>query len=62
MAQDDQWTVWDPFLTSDRLTAKQRVQIQIAEAWALYLNGGGGEPRYFDFMTWSKMQESQRER
>jgi hypothetical protein len=24
MAYDDQWTIWDPFLTTDGLTAKQR--------------------------------------
>jgi hypothetical protein len=47
-----------PANTSDHLTAKQRVEMEIAQAWALYLNGGGGEPRYFDFITWSRMQQS----
>lgn len=51
MAHDDQWTVWDPFLAADGLTAKQRIEKERAEAWANYLEGGIGEPFHFDYLT-----------
>jgi len=57
MSHDDQWTLWDPFKSCDGLTAKQRVQRERGEAWAYYINCGGGEPYYFDHEAWLKMQE-----
>jgi hypothetical protein len=62
MAAGDQWTVWDPFLTADHLTAKQRDDMERGRAWAYFINGGGGDPRYFDYLTWLKNAERQHER
>jgi hypothetical protein len=50
--------IWNPFCERvDHLSASERADIERSRAWAWYLNGGGGEPYYFDHQTWLKMQE-----
>ena len=41
----------------NNLSASERADMERGRAWAWYLNGGGGDPRYFDYETWLKMQE-----
>ena len=61
MSHDPQHEIWNPFGERvDSLSAKQRADIERAEAWAYYLRGGGGEPRYFDHEAWLRMQERSR--
>jgi hypothetical protein len=55
MTKDDQWEVWDPFGGhGDKLTGDQRADMERGAAWSRYINGGVGDPRDFDFMTWSR--------
>jgi hypothetical protein len=57
----DPQQIWNPFGERvDGLTAFQRAQIEKSEAWALYLNGGGGDPHYFDHEAWLRMQQRSR--
>lgn len=58
MAIDDQWELWDPFLSCDGLTAKQRVDKERGQALAAYFESGGtfGDLYYIDYPTWLKMQ------
>ena len=44
----------------DGLSAKQRADLERSMAWALYLNGGGGDPCYFDHESWLRSIERQR--
>jgi len=61
MPHDPQHAIWNPFGERvDRLTADQRARTEKAEAWAYYLNGGGGEPYHFDHETWLKSQQRSR--
>jgi hypothetical protein len=49
----DQHEIWDPFCELDGgLSKKQRAEIERGQAWAYYINGGGGDPRYFDYETY----------
>ncbi len=53
--------IWNPFCERvDNLSATERADMERARAWAWYLNGGGGEPYYFDHQTWLKMQPRER--
>ena len=51
--------MWEPLTaTGERitgLTADQRAEIKRGEAWAYYINGGGGEIAYFDGYRWYDM-------
>jgi hypothetical protein len=61
MPHDPQHEIWNPFRERvDGLTAEQRIQIEKSEAWALFYNGGGGDPAYFDHERWLKMQARSR--
>ena len=63
MRQDDQHEIWNPFCEHiDTLSATERADMERGGAWAHYINGGGGDPHYFDHMTWLKMQERSHER
>lgn len=63
MSHDTQHEIWNPFGERvDRLSATERVSIERAEAWSLYLNGGGGDPSYFDAMAWLRNNERQHSR
>ncbi|MCP3476685.1 hypothetical protein NLM33_41720 [Bradyrhizobium sp. CCGUVB1N3] len=61
MRNDPQHEIWNPFCELvDGLSSKERADSERSRAWAYYLNGGGGEPRYFDYEGWLKMQERSR--
>jgi hypothetical protein len=50
--------IWNPFCERvDNLSASERADMERGRAWAWYLNGGGGDPKYFDYETWLKMQQ-----
>jgi hypothetical protein len=58
MSQQDQRDIWNPFGERvDGLSATERQDMERSQAWAYYANGGGGDPSYFDHLTWLKMQE-----
>jgi len=58
MKHDPQHEIWNPFCERvDGLSAVERTDIERGQAWAYYINGGGGEPYYFDYQTWLKMQQ-----
>jgi hypothetical protein len=49
--------IWNPFCERvDNLSASERADMERGRAWAWYLNGGG-DPKYFDYETWLKMQQ-----
>ncbi|WP_315765153.1 MULTISPECIES: hypothetical protein [unclassified Bradyrhizobium] len=61
MSHAPQHEIWNPFCERiERLPPKERADIERAAAWAYYLRGGGGDPSYFDYETWLKMQERSR--
>jgi len=61
MRQDTQNEIWNPFCERvDGLSATERTEIEISRAWAWYARGGGGDPSYFDPMTYTRMLERQR--
>jgi hypothetical protein len=63
MSQHDQHEIWNPCGERvDGLSAAERADIQRAQAWAYYANGGGGDPRYFDYLAWLWNAERQHSR
>jgi hypothetical protein len=38
----------------------ERLDAERGQAWAYYLNGGGGEPRYFDYLAYIRNVERER--
>jgi hypothetical protein len=61
MPHDPQHEIWNPFCERvDSLSATERADLERAQAWAYYLNGGGGDPKYFDYEGWLKQQERSR--
>jgi hypothetical protein len=55
--------IWNPMGERvDSLSAKERQDVERAQAWAYYVNSGGlaGDPAYFDAMTWLRNKERQR--
>ena len=55
MSHDPQHEIWNPFCEQvDSLSAVERADMERGRAWAWYINGGGGDPRY---QTWIKNQE-----
>jgi hypothetical protein len=53
--------IWNPFGERvDGLSATERADMERARAWAYFANGGGGQPEYFDAMTWLRNAERQR--
>jgi hypothetical protein len=59
--QEREWGErWDPLGEVDGLSLEQRREIARAKAWELFLNGGGGEPTYFDYPTYLRNLERQR--
>jgi hypothetical protein len=59
MSQHERHEISNPF--GERLDT-HRAEREIAEAWAYYINGGGGDPYYFDYQTWLKNAERQHSR
>lgn len=55
---------FDPYgILDDRgMSLTERLDYERGRAWAYYINGGGGDPSYFDGYTWTRMQERQRDR
>jgi hypothetical protein len=48
MSKDDREVV-NPFGEALRgISAEKQAQIELSELWAYYLNGGGGQPWYFE--------------
>jgi hypothetical protein len=64
MSDEPQPRFWDPFgeLTPSGMSQKEVIDIWRAQCWALYLNGGGGDPSYFDYPAYLKMHAQERER
>jgi hypothetical protein len=63
MPHDPQHEIWNPFGEQvDSLSAEQRADMERSRAWSWYINGGGGEPRHFDYLTWIKTAERSHER
>jgi hypothetical protein len=59
--RQDQPDIWNPFgERADNVSAIERTDSERARAWSYYANGGGGDPFYFDYMTWLKMKERSR--
>jgi len=53
--------VWNPFGERvDHLSATERADMERAQAWAWYLNGGGGDPSWFDRMAYMRMIDRER--
>jgi hypothetical protein len=58
MTHDPQHEIWNPFCEQvDSLSASERVEMERGRAWAYYIEGGGGEPSYFDHQAWLKLRE-----
>lgn len=51
--------MWEPLTaTGEPLrgpTAEQRAEAERSQAWACYINGGGGEIAYFDGYKWYEL-------
>jgi hypothetical protein len=63
MIDHDQHEIWNPFgELVDGLSAVERVDMERGRAWACYINGGGGDPRYFDYLTYIRNVERGPER
>jgi hypothetical protein len=63
MSQQTQHEIWNPFFERvDSLSASERAQMEAARAWSWYANDGGGDPRYFDYISWLKNAERQHSR
>jgi hypothetical protein len=60
MRQREQEDIWDPLGEADGLSLEQRLEIARGKNWELFLNGGGGEPTYFDYPTYLKNLERRR--
>jgi hypothetical protein len=61
MSHDTQHEIWNPFCERvDGLSATERADMERARAWACYANGGGGDPRYFDYQTYIRNAERER--
>ncbi len=61
MTHDPQHEIWNPCGERvDNLSAAERVEMERGRAWAYYLNGGGGDPRYFDYQSYLRNVERSR--
>lgn len=58
MRQDTQHEIWNPLCERvDGLSATERADMERGRAWSFYHNGGGGDPRYFDYQAWLNTQQ-----
>jgi hypothetical protein len=58
---DPQHEIWNPLGERvDGLSATERADMEIGRAWAYYINGGGGDPKHFDYMTYIRNVERER--
>jgi len=61
MRQETQHEIWNPLCERvDSLSATERADMERGRAWACYLNGGGGDPRYFDYQSYIRNVERER--
>lgn len=61
MQQQTQHEIWNPLCERvDGLSASEHAEIEISRAWACYARGGGGDPKYFDYMTYNRNVERER--
>jgi hypothetical protein len=61
MRQENQHEIWNPFCERvDGLSASERADMERGRAWAYYLNGGGGDPKYFDYQSYIRNVERER--
>jgi hypothetical protein len=61
MKHDPQHEIWNPFCERvDGMSATERDDMVRGRAWAYYINGGGGDPYYFDYLTYRKIHERER--
>jgi hypothetical protein len=63
MRREDRDKVWNPFgEVVDDLSLAERDDRLRARAWAWYLNGGGGDPSWFDYPAYSRSAERNMDR
>jgi hypothetical protein len=64
MARRSREEIFDPFCSLDENghSEKERIDIWRSQCWAYFLNGGGGDPRYFDYLAVIRMNRHERER
>lgn len=62
LARKSRDEIFDPFLTLDEYgrSEYERNEAWRAQCWAYYLNGGGGDPWYFDYEGYLKMHRHER--
>jgi hypothetical protein len=56
--------IWNPFGEQvDGLSPTERYDMERAQAWSWYLNGGGGDPSWFDRASYMRsIERGERER
>ena len=58
MTQETQHEIYNPLCERvDGLSAVERADMERGRAWAYYLNGGGGDPKHFDYMAYIRNVE-----
>ena len=58
---DPQHEIWNPLGERlDGLSPLERADMERGRAWAYYLNGGGGDPKYFDYVAYIRNVERER--
>jgi len=64
MSRKPQEEIFDPFgeLTESGLSRTEVIESWRAQCWGYYLNGGGGDPFYFDYYTVGGIRQRQGER
>jgi hypothetical protein len=62
MSRKPREEIFDPFLTLDEYgrSEYERNEAWTGECWAYYINGGGGDPVWFDY--WTYLQNIDRQR
>ncbi|MEH2566770.1 hypothetical protein [Bradyrhizobium sp. AZCC 2289] len=61
MPRDSLDEIWNPFGEHvGHLSATERADMERARAWSWYLNGGGGDPSWFDRMSYMRMVDRER--
>jgi hypothetical protein len=61
MNRDTLDDIWNPFGQHlDHLSLTERADMERAQAWTWYLNGGGGDPSWFDRMAYMRMVDRER--
>jgi hypothetical protein len=64
MRREERDEIWNPFGERvDGLSPTERADMERSRAWAYYVNGGGGDPSWFDYPTYIRnIERSERGR